>query len=261
MARKRTFEAPRSINSGPNGMATDQHGLTASASGDVPTWIPPLEPGDRLNREEFERRYRAMPKLKKAELIEGVVYMPSPARFQRHSGPHAAVVGWLYVYSVATSGVQVADNGTVRLDPENEPQPDAFLFIEPQCGGRVRISDDDYIEEAPELVVEVTSSSVSYDLGPKLEAYRRNGVREYVVWRVLDREIDWFVLTDGQYRRLVPGADGIYRSTVFPGLWLDRHALLESNHARVAECVQLGLQSQEHASFVERLAAARAGSR
>jgi Uma2 family endonuclease len=239
-------------------MSTDQHGLTASATGDVTTWIPPLEPGDRLSRDEFERRYSAMPHLKKAELIEGIVYMPSPARFNRHSVPHAAVVGWLYVYSVATTGVQLADNGTVRLDPENEPQPDAFLFIEPTYGGQARISDDDYVEEAPELIVEVASSSVSYDLGPKLEAYRRNGVREYVVWRVLDREIDWFVLTNGEYQRLDPSADGIYRSQVFPGLWLDRRALLESNDARVVECVQLGLQSQEHAAFVERLAARRA---
>jgi Uma2 family endonuclease len=239
-------------------MSTDQHGLTASATGELTTWIPPLEPGDRLSREEFERRYSAMPGVKKAELIEGVVYMPSPARFNRHSVPHAAVVGLLYNYSVATPGVQLADNGTVRLDAENEPQPDAFLFVEPACGGQARISDDDYVEEAPELIVEVASSSVSYDLGPKLEAYRRNGVREYVVWRVLDREIDWFVLTNGEYQRLELGANGIYRSQVFPGLWLDRRALLESNHARVVQCVQLGLQTEEHAAFVKRLAAERA---
>jgi Uma2 family endonuclease len=241
-------------------MTTNQHGLAAPATGEVSTWIPPLEPGDRLSRDEFERRYRAMPELKKAELIEGVVYMPSPARFQRHSAPHAAVVACLYLYSAATPGVEVADNTTVRLDPANEPQPDAILFIEPQCGGQVRISEDDYVEEAPELVVEVASSSASYDLGPKLEAYRRNGVREYVVWRVLDSEIDWFVLTDGEYRRLEPGADGIYHSKLFPGLWLDRQGLLERNRARVVECVQLGLQSQDHAAFVERLAAARAAA-
>jgi Uma2 family endonuclease len=242
-------------------MSTDQHGLTASATGEVTTWIPPLEPGDHLGREEFERRYRAMPHLKKAELIEGVVYIPSPARFQHHSGPQAAIVACLYNYAAATPGVEAADNATVRLDLANEPQPDAVLFIEAQCGGQVRISDDDYIEEAPELIVEVASSSVSYDLGPKLEAYRRNGVCEYVVWRVLDREIDWFVLIDGEYRRLEPGADGIYRSTVFPGLWLDGKALLGNNHAKVVKCVQLGLETQAHAAFVERLAAARAGSR
>ncbi|MEX2141555.1 MAG: Uma2 family endonuclease [Pirellulales bacterium] len=241
-------------------MASDQDGLTASAAGDVATWIPPLEPGDRLSREEFERRYRAMPEIKKAELIEGVVYMPSPARYERHSDPHAAVVGCLYLYSAGTPGVKVADNSTVRLDFMNEPQPDAILFIEPECGGQVRISADDYVEEAPELVVEIASSSASYDLGPKLESYRRNEVREYIVWRVLDREIDWFVLTEGEYRRLEPGDDGLFRSKLFPGLWLDRQALLEKRHVRVVECVQLGLQSQEHAAFVERLAAARAGS-
>jgi Uma2 family endonuclease len=241
-------------------MTTNQHGLTASTAGDVTTWIPPLEPGDRLSREEFERRYRAMPALKKAELIEGVVYIPPPPRFKRHARPHADVVGWLYLYTASTPGVELADDATVRLDLANEPQPDAFLFIEPQRGGQVRISDD-YIEFAPELVVEVASSSVSYDLGLKLEAYRRNCVREYVVWRVLDHEIDWFVLKDGQYRQLGPGSDAIYGSEVFPGLWLDRQALLERNHAKVIECVQLGLQSQEHAAFVERLAATRTGSR
>jgi Uma2 family endonuclease len=242
-------------------MATNQNELAASAAGEATTWVPPLEPGDRLSRDEFERRYRAMPQIKKAELIEGVVYMPSPARFKRHSGPHADVLGWLYVYKAATPGVESADNSTVRLDLANEPQPDAILFIEPPCGGQVRVSDDDYVEEAPELVVEIASSSASYDLGPKLEAYRRNGVREYVVWRALDREIDWFVLTDGQYRRLQPGDDGLYRSEVFAGLWLDGKAILDGNHARVIECVQLGLQSKDHAAFVLRLAASRAGSR
>ena len=241
-------------------MASDQHELTASATGDATVWIPPLESGDRLSREEFERRYNAMPELKKAELIEGVVYMPSPARLKGHGSPDADVSGWLFVYRAATPGVESAHNSTVRLDLVNEPQPDAILFIEPECGGQVRISDDDYVEEAPELVVEVASSSASYDLGPKLEAYRRSGVREYVVWRVLDREIDWFVLTNGEYRELEPGADGTYRSEVFPGLWLDRQAMLKRNHARVVQCIQLGLQSKEHAAFVERLAAARAAS-
>jgi Uma2 family endonuclease len=242
-------------------MSTDQHGLTASAPGEVTTWSPPLEQGDRLSRDEFERRYCAMPDLKKAELIEGVVYTPSPARLKGHGSPHADVSGWLFVYAAATPGVETAHNSTVRLDLVNEPQPDAILFIEPACGGQVRISDDDYVEGAPELVVEVASSSVSYHLGPKLEAYRRNCVREYVVWRALDGEIDWFALTDGQYRRLEPGADGILRSEVFPGLWLDRRAMLETNRARVVECVQSGLQTPEHAAFVERLAAARALSR
>jgi Uma2 family endonuclease len=240
-------------------MASDQLSVTAIAAGGVATWIPPLEPGDRLSREEFERRYRAMPQLKKAELIEGVVYMPSPARFKKHAGPHADVVGWLYVYKAATPGVESGDNSTVRLDLVNEPQPDAILFIEPECGGHVRISDDDYVEEAPELVVEVASSSASYDLGPKLEAYRRNGVEEYVVWRVLDRELDWFVLTGGEYRRLQPGDDGLLCSQIFPGLWLNGKALLARDHAAVVQTIRAGVASAEHAAFLGRLAAARKG--
>jgi Uma2 family endonuclease len=140
---------------------------------------------------------------------------------------------------------------------DNEPQPDAVLFIEPQCGGQIRISGDDYIEGAPELVAEVTSSTASYDLGDKLKAYRRNGVREYVVWRVLDKELDWFVLREDTYHGLTSGTDGIARSERFPGLWLDVSALLERRHADVDKALQAGLASADHAEFVERLLAAR----
>ncbi len=219
--------------------------------------IPPLEPGDRLTRPEFERRYDAMPKLRKAELIEGVVYMPSPVRFHHHARPHALLMGWLIHYEAETPGVLTADNSTARLDLDNEPQPDAVLLIDPACGGQARISEDDYIEDAPELVVEVASSSVSIDLATKLHVYRRNGVREYVVWRVLDQEIDWFVLRAGQYERLPRRADGVLCSEIFPGLWLDVAAVLRGDVAGVLAAVQRGLRSPEHDAFVARLHAAR----
>lgn len=219
--------------------------------------IPELEPGDRLSRDEFERRYEAMPGLKKAELIEGVVYMPSPVRFRRHGGPHASVVTWLGHYLADTPGVELADNSSVRLDLDNEPQPDAALFIAPECGGQVRISPDDYIESAPELVAEVASSSASYDLNVKRVVYRRNGVREYVVWRVRDQQIDWFVLRGGSYQLLEPHSDGILRSPFFPGLWLDPSALLQGDLAAVLQVLDQGLATAEHAAFVQRLEQAR----
>ena len=150
--------------------------------------IPPLEAGDRLSRAEFERRYASMPQGTKAELLEGVVYMPSPVRVLRHGQPHALLIGWLANYRLATPGIIIADNASARLDLDNEPQPDAILVLEPTMGGQARLAPDDYIEGAPELVAEVASSSVSYDLDVKFKVYRRNGVREYIVWRVLDRD-------------------------------------------------------------------------
>ena len=215
--------------------------------------VPPLENGDRLTRAEFERRFDAMPNLRKAELIEGVVYMPSPVRLRLHSRPHVHLAGWLANYEAATPGVLAADNSTVRLDMDNEPQPDLLLLIDPACGGQTRISDDDYVEDAPELVVEVASSSASYDLSVKANVYRRNGVREYVVVRVLDREVDWFVLRQGQYERLLPDASGIFKSEVFSGLWLDPEALLRGDLATVLESLQKGLATPEHAALVKRL--------
>jgi Uma2 family endonuclease len=211
--------------------------------------VPPLETGDRLSRDEFERRYDAMPGLKKAELIEGVVYVPSPVRIDQHATPHFNLMTWMGFYAWSTPGVRGADNGSVRLDLNNMPQPDGCLFIDPALGGQARISDDDYLEDAPELVAEVAASSVSYDLTLKFEVYRRTGVLEYVVWRVQDRQIDWFVLRRKKFVRLPLDEAGLYQSKAFPGLWLDPQALIRGDTA----ALQRGLASPEHADFVARL--------
>lgn len=228
-------------------------GTKRTASPEPAVAIPPLENGDRLTRAEFLRRYEAMPDLKKAELIEGVVYVGSPVRQKSHGAPHSYLVGWLFVYKAGTPGVGVGDNSTVLLDLDNSPQPDGLLFIEPGHGGRAIMSDDDYIDGAPDLVAEVAASSVSYDLHDKLNAYRRNGVREYVVHRVLDQTVDWFVLREGRFERLEPAEDGLLRSTIFPGLWLDPAALVRGDAATVLAVVQRGVASPEHAEFVAKL--------
>lgn len=216
---------------------------------------PPLEPHDRLSRDEFERRYAAMPHLKKAELLKGVVHMPSPVRNDRHGEPHALLVGWLVFYQIATPGVRAADNTTLRLGREDEPQPDALLRIPAERGGQSTVDAEDYISGAPELAAEVASSSASYDLHEKLEVYQQHGVREYVVWRVLDRAVDWFALRGEQYEPLLAGPDGILRSEAFPGLWLDVEALLSGDGARLLAVLQEGIASPEHAAFVEHLGA------
>ena len=222
-----------------------------------PTPSPGLENGDRLTRAEFERRCEARPELKKAELIEGVVHLPSPTRSGSHARPHAALVGWLSTYAMATPGVQVGDSSTVRLDLDNEPQPDVVMLIDPGAGGQARIDEDDYIEGAPELIAEVAASSASYDLHDKLHVYRRNGVREYVVWRTLDRGFDWFELADGAYRPRQPDDSGLVASRVFPGLRLAVDALLSGDLPAVLAAQQRGLAEPAHAEFVKRLHANR----
>ncbi|MBL8188941.1 MAG: Uma2 family endonuclease [Acidobacteria bacterium] len=193
----------------------------------------PLEPGDHLTRAEFERRYHSMPEVKKAELIEGVVYMPSPVRHKSHGKPHGKMMTWLGVYSAAKSETDFSDNTTLRLDQDNEPQPDGVLRIDEAHGGRSRVTEDDYLEGSPELIVEIASSSASYDLREKLNVYRRNGVQEYIVWRVYDEQIDWFSLQDEQYVLLHPNEDGIVESRVFPGLRLKVAAMLSGDLATV----------------------------
>jgi Uma2 family endonuclease len=213
----------------------------------------PLESGDRLTRAEFERRYEAMPHLKKAELIEGVVLMPSPIR-NRHSEAHGHLMVWLGTYCAATPGTFLNDNATVRLDQDNVVQPDALLRLDEGLGGRSRISQDDYIEGAPELIAEVAASSASYDLHDKLNVYRRNGVQEYVVWRVYDEAIDWFRWQEGRYAPLEPDAEGVLHSQVFPGLRLDAAAMLNGDLARALAVAQGGVETEAHRAFVARLA-------
>jgi Uma2 family endonuclease len=232
-----------------------QHALDMAAELETVEVPPTLESGDHLTRAEFEWRYNRRPDIKKAELIEGVVYMSSPVRFTQHSHPHANVMFWLVGYTVATPGVTSGDNPTVRLDLDNEPQPDGCLRIEATHGGQSRLDADGYVAGAPELIAEVAASSASYDLHTKLNAYRRNQVQEYVVLLTEERQLRWHRLRQGRYELLAPDAAGIIRSEVFPSLWLDVQALLAGNMARVLEVLQQGLASADHAAFVAGLQA------
>jgi Uma2 family endonuclease len=217
--------------------------------------VPPLERGDHLSRVEFERRYAAMPHVKKAELIEGVVHMPSPVHYELHGRPHGTVMVWLLNYAAATPGIAWADNASLRIDYDNELQPDAVLFLEEGRGGSCRISPDDFLEGPPELVVEVSGSSASFDLHTKLRVYRRNGVTEYLVLLAQEERAVWHVLVEGEYRVLEADDQGILRSQVFPGLWLHPEHFWAGDLARLMAALNQGLASQEHADFVAALAA------
>ncbi len=188
------------------------------------TVFPVLESGDHLSRAEFHRRYCGRPDIKKAELVEGVVYVASRVPADRHGEQHATIIGWLGAYRARHPGLRLGNNATVLLDANNEVQPDACLWREEPGGPRLNA--DHYIEGAPQLVVEVAASSAAYDLHTKLRAYQRNGVQEYVVWRVLDHMIDWFRLREGEYVWVEPDEDGVIESEVFPGLCLNVPALL-----------------------------------
>ena len=212
---------------------------------------PPLKHGEKLTRDEFERRYEAMPHLKKAELIGGIVYMGSPVRADIHGKPHGYIMAWIGVYCAATPGVDFSDNATVHLDLDNEAQPDGLLRIDE--GGTSLLSDTGYIEGAPELIVEIAGTSADYDLHEKLEAYLRNGVAEYIVWQTQEGRLDWFGLVNEEYVPMSPDADGLIESQAFPGLCLAVNALMGGDLATVLSELQKGLETAEHAVFVRRL--------
>lgn len=213
---------------------------------------PPLQNGDRLTATEFLRRYSAMPEVKKAELINGIVYMASPVRAKQHGIPDGIMQVWLGTYAAHTPGLLVAANSTVRFDADNIPQPDALLMIE--RGGQARIGKDGYVHGAPELVVEIAASSASLDLHDKLDAYRRAGVREYIVWLPVEKECRWFVLEDDNFIQLRPDRHHLLRSQTFPGLTLDVQALVSENAAAVLAALNKTLGKAAHRAFVAELA-------
>ena len=218
--------------------------------------IPPLENGDRLDQKTFHDRYEAMPEGFKAELIGGIVYVSSPLS-RRHGRPHARLMGWLTAYEAATPGTDVLDNTTTILGKESELQPDGALVILPEHGGTSRVGKDDYLDGPPEWLGEIASTTESIDLFGKKADYERAGVKEYMVAALRQQKVLWWALRRGKFKPLRPGRDGIFRSEVFPGLWLDPQALLDLNSARLLAVLHLGVVSPEHAAFVARLATAK----
>lgn len=195
----------------------------------------PLESGDRLSRDEFHRRYLLRPDIKKAELVDGVVYVASPVRIEQHGEPHTLIAGWAFTYGVAHPDVRIATDSTVRFDELNEVQPDVFLIRPGRLGA---IGQDGYFHGAPDLVVEIAASSAAYDLHAKKSVYEREGVPEYIVWDVEGGRLHWFVLQTGSYSELSPDEGGIIASQVFPGLRLDTKALLSGDRTKLVAAIR-----------------------
>jgi Uma2 family endonuclease len=217
-----------------------------------PRRLPPLENGDHLDQETFHARYVAMPEGCRAELVGGIVYFAFPRRFP-HSQAQVLVSRWLGEFAEATPGTDALLGNTQILGPDSEPEPDGCLFVLPEYGGQVYVDEDDYLNGAPELIVEVSSATESIDLNRKKLDYQKAGVREYVVLALRTQQVFWFVRQRGKYKEVPLPADGVFRSRVFPGLWLDAEAILRTDRRRVLVALREGLASPEHAAFVAKL--------
>ena len=212
---------------------------------------PLLQSGMKLDQEEFLRRWYAMPKIKNAELINGVVYMPSPLS-RDHGVPDNTVSGWVAVYSWNTLETEAGTNLTYLFSSKNVPQPDQSLRILPAHGGRTK-DEGNLNAGPPELAIEVSVSSLSFDLGDKLTMYELEKVQEYLIVDVKNQQIHWHQLVDNKYQRLESDDTGVLKSIVFPGLWLHGQALFDRDAVLLQNVLQQGLQSPEHADFVEQL--------
>jgi Uma2 family endonuclease len=212
--------------------------------------VPPFIEGMQMTREEFLRRWELHPEIEFAELIGGEVYIPSPLSID-HGDMDADVGHWIATYKTATPGTKTGHNTTAFL-LQDAPQADINLRILPEYGGASRV-ERQYLAGAVEFITEICKTSRSYDLHEKLELYQAAGVQEYLVVLLREQEIRWHQLMDGVYQILPADADGIWRSRVFPGLWLDGKALLQGDMQRVLAVLQEGISSPEHQMFVERL--------
>lgn len=213
--------------------------------------VPYLRPGDRLSAKEFERRFDATPDLKKAELIDGVVYVPPPQN-EWIGSAQFALAGLLGIFYFHTPPVQGAIRGMLRLDDRNRLQPDVYLYIRAENGGRIRTDADGFMINGPELAADIVGPD-RHEPSAKIEPYRRYGVQEFIVWRVMERSIEWHALHGERYEAVQPDANGVLRSREFPGLWITTKPLIEGDMSSAAGILNDGLASAEHASFVRRL--------
>lgn len=219
--------------------------------------LPPLENGDHLDQPTFHQRYQAMPRNMKAELIGGIVYMAASQK-RPHGRSQMLVAHWLGEYEAATPGTEAHINTTNILGPANEPQPDCALIVQPEFGGQMRENADGFLVGAPELAIEVSSSSQSIDLNQKLRDYEQFGVQEYIVVALRRNEVFWFARKRNKFQPLPVGKDGILHSGMFPGLWLDPAALLERERQQLLTVLRAGLESPAHQAFVGKLAKKKA---
>ena len=226
--------------------------MIAPAIKPVTEKVPPLSNGDQLDAAEFCRRWNAMPNLRHAELIGGQVYMNPPVSAGSHGLPHGQILLWLGYYAAMTEGVEQISESSVHFGPQDLPQPDAILRIKDQFGGTSRLVDSE-LHGAPELVAEVAASSASYDLFQKKQRYQENGVLEYLVWVVHERRFVWFALESTRYVQLTQARNGIIKSQLFPGLWLDTNGMLGHDQQKVLATANRGMQSPEYIEFAKKL--------
>jgi Uma2 family endonuclease len=217
-----------------------------------PDDLPPLVNGDHLDQKTFHERYEAMPDVR-AELIGGIVYMSSPQKI-RHGYHHLKLAGLANDYVDETPGTEGCVNSTSILGPDAEPQPDTCVYILPAYGGQTAVDHKGYMTGAPEWVGEISDSTESIDLKRKKLDYEQAGVREYMVAAVRTKQVFWFIRRRGKFKPLPEDADGIIRSEVFPGFWLDANAFLKRDNKRLLAVLRQGLASPEHAAFVAKLA-------
>ena len=213
---------------------------------------PGLVTGERLTVEEFLRRWEELPDLKNAELIDGVVYVSSPVSLN-HGSLDILIHWWLAHYAHATPGCKGGSNSTWLMSG-SAPQPDAYLRILPSHGGQSG-NEGPLGAGAPELAVEICVTSTEVDFGPKLALYQLAGVWEYITVEQFGQRMIWRVLENGAYVAQTLPADGIVRSRVFPGLWLDLAAFWADDGAKMLAVLNEGLASQDHRDFVAQLAA------
>jgi Uma2 family endonuclease len=228
--------------------------MIARALQPVAEKVPPLNNGDQLDAVEFCRRWDSMPNLRHAELIGGQVYMNPPVSAGSHGLPNGQIIFWLGYYAALTEGVEQFSESSVHFGSQDLPQPDAILRVKDQFGGMSRLIDNE-LHGAPELVVEVAASSASYDLFQKKQRYQENGVLEYLVWVVHERRFVWFALEPTGYVQLTQARNGIIKSRLFPGLWLDTKGMLGHDQAKVLATANRGLRSPEYIEFAAKLKA------
>ena len=223
-----------------------------------------LRDGERIPPDEFRRRCGVLEAVGvdfRVEYVNGVVRMMPPPNFAGHTHPIRVMQGLLSAYTRQTPGVIDYTESGVTLPVEEtsaDVSPDLCLVVQPGRGGQMSVDDAGYFVGPPELVVEVANSSLSYDLGEKRDLYEAAGVQEYLVHATRERRLLMMRRDGDRFRTVMPDADGVLASRIFPGLVFDTAAIIADDIAAAEATLDRVMQSPEVAAAHQNLVASLA---
>ena len=125
-----------------------------------------------------------------------LIMSPSPISLHQIISGRILQLALNFLDASNNNGFLVSAPMDVRFDEGNIYQPDILYIEESRKDEIVK----DFVEGAPDLIIEILSpSNAYYDLRQKKEVYEKYGVKEYIIIDPIAQNADLYLLKEGAY--------------------------------------------------------------